>query len=79
MIKEDYRKYLSYDNGKGLLIPMNDIRILELYQVPYQECSSLKNLIFMIKNILDYDEDNEDLIEVIDHLEEIYYYQEVHK
>ena len=33
--KLDYRKYLSIDNGKGILLRPNDAYILESYGINY--------------------------------------------
>ena len=78
---EDYKKYLSYDNGKGLLINNYDKEILERYQINYQECSNIKSLTIIINEYLDnnYYEELDDLEIVLEHLEETYYYNEVDK
>ena len=75
---EDYSKYLSVDNGHGILIPRNDAYILDQYGINYNDCLELKDLILLISNYLD-DDYNEELEEVIDHLSEIHYYNEVNK
>ncbi len=79
--KEDYRKYLSVDNGKGLLLKQDDIYILEKYHINYKKYSSLKDLIFIVGEYMDdYSEDGiEDLEAVLIHLQETYYYYEVKK
>ena len=46
---EDYSKYLSYDNGKGILLNKYDKEVLDRYQINYQECSSIKSLIILRK------------------------------
>lgn len=78
---EDYTKYLSYDNGKGILLNNYDKEVLEQYKINYQECSSIKSLLILINDFLDnnYYEDLNDLENVLEHLEEIYYYNEVNK
>ena len=63
---EDYRKYLSIDNGHGVLIPSNDASILDQYGIDYHGCSKLKDLILLIEEYLE-DNDEEELEEVIDH------------
>lgn len=79
--KEDYRKYLSIDNGKGLLINSNDAYILEHYGIDYYKCSSISDLVLIISNYIDdnYDSELDDLEEVLSHLMEIHYYYEVKK
>lgn len=78
---EDYTKYLSYDNGKGILLNNYDKEVLEQYKINYQECSSIKSLLILINDFLDnnYYEDLNDLENVLEHLEETYYYNEVNK
>ena len=79
--KQDYRKYLSVDNGKGILINPNDAYILEQYGINYYNCSNMKDLILIISNYIDdnYDSELDDLEEVLEHLTEIHYYAEVNK
>lgn len=82
MIKrEDYTKYLSIDNGKGILINPNDAYILEQYGIDYYNCSNMKDLILIIGNYIDdnYDSELDDLEEVLSHLVEMHYYIEVNK
>ena len=78
---EDYRKYLSYDNGKGLLLNNNDKEVLDKYQINYQSCSNIKSLVVYINEYLEdnYYDEIEDLEYVLEHLEETYYYNEVNK
>ena len=78
---EDYRKYLSYDNGKGILINNYDKEVLDRYNINYQEYSNTKSLIILINDYLDdnYYEDLNELELVLEHLEETYYYNEVNK
>lgn len=78
---EDYRKYLSYDNGKGILINNYDKEVLDRYNIKYQECSNTKSLIILINDYLEdnYYEDLNELEFVLEHLEETYYYNEVNK
>ena len=79
--KEDYRKYLSIDNGKGLLISKNDVFVLEHYDIDYCRCSSLSDLILLLSNYIDdnYDSELDDLEEVLEHLMEMHYYYEIKK
>lgn len=75
---EDYTKYLSIDNGYGILINKDDAFILDQFHIDYYSCHSLKELIILIENVLDEDESDE-LEDVISHLNETYYYQNVKK
>lgn len=78
---EDYRKYLSYDNQKGILLNNQDKSILDKYKIDYNKLSSLKDLIIEINEFLEdnYYEDLEDLEIVLSNLEETYYYTQVNK
>lgn len=78
---EDYRKYLSYDNQKGILLNNQDKSILDKYKIDYNKLSSLKDLIIEINEFLEdnYYEDLEDLEIVLTNLEETYYYTQVNK
>ena len=79
--KLDYSKYLSVDNGKGILLNQNDVFVLERYGIDYYKCSSINSLIFEITNYIDDNEisDLDDLEDVLDHLVEMHYYNEVKK
>lgn len=81
MIGEDYRKYLSIDNGKGLLIRRNDAYILDSYGINYSSCSSISDLIVIISKYIDDNEiyELEDLEEVLSNLSEINYYNNTKK
>ena len=78
---EDYRKYLSYDNGKGILLNNYDKEILDKYKINYKDINNIKSIIIEINNIIDenYFDEVEDLEIVLEHLEENYYYNEVNK
>lgn len=79
--KEDVSKYLSIDNGKGLLLKNDDAFVLEHYGFDYLGYSSLSELIFVVGNYLDehYEDDTEDLEEVLSNLLEMHYYYEIKK
>lgn len=81
MIEEDYRKYLSVDNGKGLLIKSNDAFILEQYGIDYSSCSSISDLIVIISKYIDdnYECELEPLEDVLTNLSEINYYNNTKK
>lgn len=76
----DYRKYLSIDNGKGLLINRDDILILDRYGFDYKKYNSLSDLIFDIDNYInDSFDDIEDLEEALIRISEFHYYNETKK
>ena len=77
----DCSKYLSVDNGKGLLLRQEDATILNYYKIIYSNYNNLNDLILVVGKYIDehYDEDIEDLEEVLDHLMEIHYYYEIKK
>ena len=81
MIEEDYRKYLSIDNGKGLLIKNNDAYILDSYGIDYSRCSSISDLIIIINKYIDDNEvyELDDLEDVLSNLSEINYYNNTKK
>ena len=77
-MKEDYTKYLSYDNGHGILISSYDKLILDRYKIPYKDLKSLSDLILRVEKYLEEYED-EELENVLEHLSEVHYYQETNK
>ena len=78
--KIDYTRYLSKDNGKGILINKHDLEILNKYNFDYQKYSNLSSLIFDIDNYLnDNEESLIDLEEVLIRLSEFHYYNETKK
>lgn len=78
---EDYTKYLSYDNKKGILLNKQDKSILDKYKIDYMKVTNLKALIIEINEYLEdnYYDDLEDLELVLSNLEETYYYTKVNK
>lgn len=74
----DYSKYLSVDNGKGILLSKEDTLVLKRYGIDYKKYGSLNELIFDIESLLDEEED-EELEEICSKLSEIYYYNYVNK
>lgn len=78
---DDYSKYLSIDNGCGLLFNREDVRVMEFYNINYHSCNSMSDLIMIISQFIDdnYNDDMEDLEEVLSHLMESHYYFEVNK
>lgn len=79
--KKDYTKYLSVDNGQGLLLYKKDVDILNHYGIDWCRISNFKELILMIGQFIDdsYEDNLEDLEEVLYHVMEMHYYYEVYK
>ena len=69
---EDYKKYLSYDNGNGLLFSYDDKIILDRYNINYS-VDDIDILMYEISEYLDNDYD-EELEDVLIHLSEFKYY-----
>ena len=80
MLDIDYSKYLSVDNGRGLLLSQDDIEILNRYGFDYHNYTDLGSLIFDIDNYISYNLDYDDDLElVLMRLSEKYYYNNVNK
>ncbi len=77
-MKEDYTKYLSYDNGHGILISTYDKIILDRYKISYEDLNSLSDLILRVEKYLE-EYDDEELENVLEHLSEVHYYHETNK
>ena len=75
---EDYRKYLSVDNGHGVLIPKKYIPVLDCYNINYNNCYCLNDLLLLIEKSLEEDYD-EELELVLKDLCEVHYYVETNK
>ena len=75
---EDYTKYLSIDNGHGILLSSYDVSILDRFHIDYLDCLSIKDLMVRIEDELD-NEYDEELDDVLNHLSELHYYHEVNK
>jgi hypothetical protein len=76
----DYSKYLSIDNGNGLLLRRDDIDVLTRYGFDYRKYFDLGTLIFDIDHYISYNlEDSEELELVVLRLSERYYYNSTKK
>ena len=51
--------------SNGLLLSNNDVNILEKYDIDYNSCTSLSELIYLIE---DYLEDSDELVDIIEGL-----------
>ena len=63
----------------GLLLSDNDISILNKYNIAYEDCLNIKELLFNILSILNDNPDFKDLEELSIKLSEIDYYNYVNK
>lgn len=77
----DCSKYLSIDNGKGILLNKNDAYVLDSYGIDYSNCLSISDLILIIGKYIDDNEIDEldDLEMVLSNLMEMHYYNETKK
>lgn len=65
--------------GNGIYLSDNDIKILERYEINYNNYVSLGSLIFDIENILNESSDVEELEEISKKLSELNYYNNTNK
>lgn len=81
IIKEDFSKYLSVDNGRGLLLKRNDVFVLNQYGIKYNDYDNLNDLILVVSNYINdyYYEDIDDLEDVLSNLIETHYYTQIKK
>jgi len=62
----------------GLLLSDNQIEILNRNEINYKKCLNIKQLIFVIDEVLEESED-EELEELVNQLSEFYYYHYTNK
>ena len=75
----DYTKYLSLDNGKGILLSVGDVQILKRYGFDFECYSSIKDLLMDLDNYCNNNFIEEDLEDVLNKISEMYYYNYVNK
>ncbi len=75
---DDYTKYLSYDNGKGILLTYEDKEVLDRFHIDYNNVSDIDMLIYDISECLEY-EDADELETVLIHLSDTKYYNYIKK
>lgn len=77
----DYKKYLSYDNGRGLLFSNDDVIILKRYGFDCDNYDNLSSLIFDVDSYLNGSclDDCEDLENVLIRLSDLDYYNNFNK
>lgn len=75
----DFKRGILEDCGNGILLTNYEISVLNKYKINYKNCSSLKDVIFLIeKNLSEYDE-LEDLEEISQTIAERDYYVNTNK
>lgn len=75
----DYSKFLSIDNGKGILLSNDDVLVLNRYGFDFYKYGNIKDLLLDLDNFLDNGDVCEELEEILQKLNEIYYYNCVNK
>lgn len=75
----DYTKYLSVDNGNGILLNKSDIETLERYGFNFKTYSNIKDLIIDLDNYCNECDDTDEIEEILNKLSEMYYYNYVNK
>ena len=80
-MKLDCSRYLSVDNGYGILISQADALVLDQCKIVYLNCRSMSDLIMLLSNYIDdnYDGEFDDIEDVLSHLMENHYYNETKK
>ena len=72
----DFNKGKFNDIGNGILLTNKEIEVLDRYNIPYKNCTSLKDIIFEIESIInELDIMDEDLEEISMSISERDYYQ----
>ena len=84
IIKVNMKEYATDDDflvkrPNGLLLSNNDVSILEKYDIDYNSCKSLGELIFLIEDYLEDSDELVDLEELSIKLSEFNYYQNTDK
>ncbi len=77
----DFTSNLLNDIGNGILLTNKEIEVLNKYCIDYKSCTSLKNVIAKIEQVLSEDQSNdlEDLDYIVEAISERDYYQNTNK
>lgn len=76
---------IDFDNNKlikinnNLYLTNNQIEILKRYNIDYETSNSLRDLMIKIEDILDYEEDIPELVDLLNKLSERNYYEFTNK
>lgn len=81
----DILNNIDFENNKlikvnnNLYLTNNQIDILKRYNIDYETSNSLRDLMIKIEDILDYEEDIQELEDLVDKLSERNYYEFTNK
>lgn len=81
----DILNNIDFENNKlikvnnNLYLTNNQIDILKRYNIDYETSNSLRDLMIKIEDILDYEEDIQELEDLLDKLSERNYYEFTNK
>lgn len=76
----DFHSNKFNDIGNGILLTNKEIEVLDRYNIPYKNCSSLKDIIFEVEEVIaDMEIVDEELDEVSASISERDYYQNTNK
>lgn len=75
----DFQSNSLIEVGKGIFLSYKEKNILDQYQISYQNCSSLKEIIYLIENALEENDDSLELLEISDTISERDYYCNTNK
>ena len=76
---------IDFNNNKlikinnNLYLTNNQIDILKRYKIDYETSNSIRDLMIKIENILDYEEEIPELVDLLDKLSERNYYEFTNK
>lgn len=76
----DFHSNKFNDIGNGILLTNKEIEVLDRYNIPYNNCSSLKDIIFEVEEVIaDMEIVDEELDDVSASISERDYYQNTNK
>lgn len=67
------------DVGNNILLTNKEIEVLKSYQINYNSCNNLKEILYLIENEILENDDNEELIEISYSISERDYYYNSNK
>lgn len=85
---EDYEKYVSSEldfssnmlnDLNGLLLTNKEINVLKDYEINYDNCKNLKEVIYLIEDKIEEYDSPEELLEISDSISERDYYANTNK
>ena len=79
IINEMDFKSNSLNDINGLLLTNKEIEVLNRYNIDYKKCISLKEIIYLIEDIIEDEDDIEDLELISQSISERDYYQNTNK